>query len=230
MRSSVDRHSKSSSAAVDEVLVVQHVGQLRLDVAGRVHQHVVLDAVDVAGHPLEEGQHRGVDEDHAVLGVVHDVGELSGEEPHVEGVADGAGPGDAEVHLQVLVVVPGERPHAVAGGDAEGGEGGGEPPAATAEVGVGVVVHPAVGLPGADPLVRKHPGRVLDDAVERQRVVHHQAVHRFVLTARSVRRSPARVPECEPAWNEPAWNKPTGTGSPTHRSASSTHIGRFPPS
>ena len=63
--------------AVDEVLVVQHVRQPRLDVAGRVHQHVVLDAVDVAGDPLEEGQHRGVDEDHPVPGVVHDVGELS---------------------------------------------------------------------------------------------------------------------------------------------------------
>ena len=140
-------------------------------------------------------------------------------------MADGAGPGNAEVHLQVLVVVPGERPHAVAGRDAEAGEGGGEPTAAAAEVGVRMVVHPAVGPPGVDPLVRKHPGRVLDDAVERQRVVHHQAVHRFVLTARESaghRRGTCPVDRAE--------RPGRGAGLMTQRSASSTHIGRFPPS
>ena len=33
----------------------------------------------------EQASHRLVDEDHLVLGVVHDVGDLLGEEPEVEG-------------------------------------------------------------------------------------------------------------------------------------------------
>ena len=168
---------------VEQVLVVPHVRQRGLDVSRRVHQHVVLDAANLVRHPLVQRQRRGVDEDHAVFGVIDDVGELRGKEPDVERVTHGPATGNAEVHLKMLVVIPGERADAVTRFDPETGQRRGQLPAASMQIGIGVRVHRAIGLPGVDQLVVEQPARMLDDAVERERVFHHQAVHRRFLGA-----------------------------------------------
>src|SRR5207253_1235451 len=68
--------------------------------------------------------------------VVDDVGDLVGVEAEVEGMEDPAGERDAEVGLEVGAVVPGERGDAVAGPDAEAGEGLREAARAAREVAV----------------------------------------------------------------------------------------------
>ncbi len=70
----------------------------------------------------EDGHEGGVDEDHPVLSMVDDVCELLREQADVERVQHRARAGDREVELEVALVVPGERPHAVSLADAETGE------------------------------------------------------------------------------------------------------------
>ena len=64
-----------------------------------------------------------VDDDDLVLGVVHDVGELLGEEPDVERVQHRPHGRDGQVRLEVLLVVPGEGAHPVVGPTPEAAPG-----------------------------------------------------------------------------------------------------------
>ena len=74
---------------------------------GDVVRRAVFDDDDVlhrrerGGDLLVERQERAVDEDHLVLGVVDDVGQLIGEQPDVEGVQDPPGARRGEVQLEV---------------------------------------------------------------------------------------------------------------------------------
>ena len=72
-------------------------------------------------------EQRAVDEDHLVLGVVDDVGELLGEQADVQRVQDAPGARRGEVQLQVAGAVPGERADAGVGGEAERVERAAEP-------------------------------------------------------------------------------------------------------
>src|SRR5207245_9935463 len=72
----------------------------------------VLDP-HVGAELLEERQERVVDDEHAVLGVVHDVRELTRMQTRVDGVQDVAGERYSEVRLEVLVLVPAQRRDAV---------------------------------------------------------------------------------------------------------------------
>lgn len=58
---------------------------------------------------------RRIDEDHRVVGVVHDVRDLVGLQPQIDGVQHRAGQRDGQVELQVAVVVPRDRPDPVTG-------------------------------------------------------------------------------------------------------------------
>ena len=62
------------------------------------------------GQRLEQRHERLVDEDHLILGVVDDVGELIGEQPDVERVQHRPHTGNRHVELEVALVVPRERP------------------------------------------------------------------------------------------------------------------------
>ena len=57
----------------------------------------------------EQAEQRAVDEDHLVVGVVDDVGELLGEQPDVERVQHAPRARGGEVQLEVAGGVPGER-------------------------------------------------------------------------------------------------------------------------
>src|SRR3546814_515079 len=75
---------------------------------------------DLRGHERhQQAEQRPVDEDHLVLGVVGDVGELLREQADVEGVQHPPGAGGGEVELEVAGRVPRERGDPTVLGDAE---------------------------------------------------------------------------------------------------------------
>ena len=134
----------------------------------------VLDRLE-GGRDLPEEWNEGVvDDHHAVLGVVRDVGQLLREQADVQGVKNGAHAGDREVGLQVFLVVPGEGADPVSRLDAEALERVGELGAALRDFGVGADPC-AVRLAGDDPAVSVHPASVIEDHPDRQREVHHRA-------------------------------------------------------
>ena len=102
-------------------LVVEDPGVVGdLGVAAVVHDHDVLDRLHRVDQRPQQRQHGAVDEDDLVLGVVGDVGQLLGEQPHVERVQHPAGAGRGEVQLQVALAVPAERADPAVGADARG--------------------------------------------------------------------------------------------------------------
>ena len=116
--------------------------------------------------------------DDAVLGVVDDVGELVGVQAQVEGVEDAARERDAEVGLEVRSVVPAQRGDAVAGLNAEVDEHLGQAAGAAGEVGVGVAAdQAAVGKARDDFAGAEELFGAAENRRQRQREVHHQAVH-----------------------------------------------------
>ena len=102
---------------VIEEFVAVEVGR---DVAlAVVHQHEVLQVLERGQQRGEQAEQRTVDEDHLVVGMVDDVGELLGEQPDVERVQDAPGARGGEVELEVAGGVPGEGGNTAVGGDAE---------------------------------------------------------------------------------------------------------------
>jgi hypothetical protein len=79
----------------------------------------VLDGAELVEHRREQPGQRTVDEQDAILGMVDDPGQLLGDEPQVQRVQDRSHARDGEVGLEMLLVVPAERRHPVALGDAE---------------------------------------------------------------------------------------------------------------
>ena len=99
-------------------------------------------------------------------------------QPQVERVQDEASARDPEVRLQVLVVVPAQRPHAVARLEAELPEPDRELLRPARQVAVRVAVEALVGQPGDDLLVAEVSLRAPKHRRKRELEVHHQAVHR----------------------------------------------------
>jgi hypothetical protein len=124
----------------------------------------------------EQGQHRAVGEDDLVLGVVGDVGELLGEEPHVEGVQDPAGAGGGEVELQVPLAVPAERPHPAVAADAERVQDPAQPAGALRPLRVRRPGH-APRVVGDDGAVAVVLLDVAEDGVDGQGSVLHEPAH-----------------------------------------------------
>ena len=81
---------------------------------GVTDEDVRLDGRELGSHLGQRRQDGRVDQDDPVLPVVHDVGQLLGEQPQVQGVQDGAHRRHGEVGLEVLLGVPQERPDPVA--------------------------------------------------------------------------------------------------------------------
>ena len=158
-----------------QLLVGQDVGTQGAGVA-LADDHEVLDGLELGRHPGQEGDEGGVDEDHPVLGVVGDVGQLLGEQPEVQRVEHGAHRGDGQVGLEVLLGVPGEGGDPVALPDAEAGQGRGQP--------VGPVGHLGeAGPPARLALERhhlapaEHAPAVPEDRRDGEREVLHRREH-----------------------------------------------------
>ena len=168
-------------AARDQVLVKERVGQPPCRLARGVEQHVVLNTRRLRRQLLVKRQQRAVDEDDLVLGVVDDIAQLVGKEADVERVADRTGARHGIVELQVLVVVPGKGAHAVARLDAELHQRLGQPLDAFVHLAIGHAVQAAVRLHRRHALVGIEVVGVLDELVQRQLPVHHEALHRRTL-------------------------------------------------
>ena len=170
----------------EQALVVVHrdpvgvAGDLALAV---VHDHQVLDGVEGRQERPQQRCQRPVDEDHLVLGVVDDVGQLLGEEPDVERVQHPVAAGGGEVELEVTGRVPGEGGHPAALADAEHVEHAAEPPGAVGPLPVGDAV--ATGGRGRhDALVGEQLLGAMEEVDQRERLVLHQALHGSSSTSR----------------------------------------------
>jgi hypothetical protein len=140
----------------------------------------VFDGGNLIADRLEQIEERGVHENDLILGVIDYVGQLIAGQAQIQGVHDGAIARDGEVQLQMAEAVPAERADAVARLDAKTGQDMGERMNAAVKVGVGIAVH-AVGSFAHDFLAREQFGGTLQEVGERERVVHHEALHRGIL-------------------------------------------------
>ena len=127
---------------------------------------------------LEQRDERSVDDHGAVVGVVGDVGEVVRVEAEVERVQDEAAARNAEVRLVVLPVVPAQRRDAVAALEPELPQRDRELLRAGQRLGVGRAVKGLVREPADDLAAAEVRLRPPQQVRERQREVHHQAVHR----------------------------------------------------
>ena len=137
-------------------MAVQVGGDVALAV---VHHHQVPDTFERRQQRREQAEQRTVDEDHLVVGVVDDVGELLGEQPDVQRVQHAPGARGGEVQLEVAGRVPGERRHAPVGRDAEVVEHPAEPARALGPV--------AVVRALADPVAGRRDDRLVGEVLLR---------------------------------------------------------------
>jgi membrane protein DedA with SNARE-associated domain len=138
---------------------------------------VGLEGVEQRPEQPEQGP---VDEDDLVLGVVHDVGDLLGEQADVERVQHPAAARGGEVQLEVVGRVPGERGHAAVGADAQVVEGTAEATGALGPLAVAAALD-AGGRRGDDALLREQGLGPVEEVRQRERTVLHEALHRFPL-------------------------------------------------
>ncbi len=154
------------------------------DLGGRRVRELVVEHDDEAEllgqllrHRLQQRREAGVDEEHRVARVADDVGDLLGGEAEVQGVEDGAEPGDGVVGLEVAGVVPAEGRDAVVGPHAEGRQPRGEPPGVGGDVADPPPVH-RLAVVGPDPRLGVEALGPAEDRRRRQRAVLHRASHR----------------------------------------------------
>jgi hypothetical protein len=141
-------------------------------------EDVLLDGGQPGRDLREQRQHRAVDDDDLVAGVVDDVLELLGEQPQVQRVHHRAHGRDGEVGLEVLLVVPHERADAVALLDTERRQRTGEPGGAGSHLGVRRAPR-RVALPGRHDGVGVDRRAVPEDVGDRELVLLHGADDRF---------------------------------------------------
>lgn len=126
----------------------------------------------------EDRQEGQVGEDQPVARVVGDPGDLLGKEPRVEGVADRADAHDPVPGLDVAAGVPRQGADSIARLDPQSQQGVGDALGPIADLGVGRAHDRALDR-SADHLAMTVPERgMVDDLVEGQRPVLHQALHR----------------------------------------------------
>ena len=166
----------------DPVLVRHGVAQAGLrPVRGVGEEDEALDGRQRRGDPLDERQEGQVEEEDPILGMVDDVGDLLLAQPGIDRVVDRAEASDSVPRLQVPPRVPGQRRHPVADLDAVALQPLREPARPLMDRRVGRAVHrPLDRARDHRPVRMLRPG-VIEDAVDEQRPVLHQADHGVVL-------------------------------------------------
>jgi len=127
---------------------------------------------------LDERRQTRVDDERTVACMCGDVADVVRMEAQVERVQDEATARDTEVRLEVLVVVPAERGDAVTALEAKLAQCQRELPRAARHVGIRVTVERPVRQARDDLLLAEVRLRAPQQGRNRQREVHHQAVHR----------------------------------------------------
>ena len=142
------------------------------------HGHDVANARQLGQQLLDRGQQVEVDEQELVLGVIDDVDDLLGEQARVDGVADRTHAGDAVIQLEMPVAVPGQGADAVARLDAQRRERLRHLLRPHPGISVGIAVEAAFQGPRYDFSVAVIEGGVLDELLDQQRPILHEAEHR----------------------------------------------------
>ena len=91
---------------------------------------------------------------------------------------NGAHAGRRKVRLDMLMMIPAERRHAIATPDPELTQGRRQAACTSDDVGVRQSPHTAIGQPARDDLTAVERFGVSHDQRHRERHVHHQALHR----------------------------------------------------
>jgi hypothetical protein len=145
-------------------------------VRGIGHRH----QPDARRHPrrqrLDQRQEGQVKEQHPVLRMVHDPGDLVGKQPRVDRVAHRPQARDGVIQFQMPVAIPGQRRHPVAGRDAHRRQTMRQLRDAPAGVGQALVMDAALDRGRHDAAAAMHLGRVIHHRRYRQRPVHHQTL------------------------------------------------------
>ena len=128
-------------------------------------------------HAFDDRQQVEVDEDHLVLGMVGDIGDVLGRQPRVERVQHRADAGNAEIELEMAIGVPGDGADPVAELDAQPLQRLGQLLGALARVPVAVAVDRPLDRARHDLDVGIVGGGEVDDLRNQQRTVLHQAEH-----------------------------------------------------
>src|SRR3989442_54653 len=115
-----------------------------------------------------------------------------------------AGERDAEVGLEVRAVVPGERGDAIAGPDAEAGEGLRETAGAAGEVVVRAAFDGFIGGAPHDGARAEELLGAPEDGVEGEREVHHEAIHAADCSGNGVPMAAGTRYPSGSIWNRPA--------------------------
>src|SRR5258708_35647979 len=89
---------------------------------------------------LDEGKKRTVEAQHAVFGVVYDVGDLARDQPRIDRMPHRAKTGDAVLDLEVTKIVPSKRGDPVARRDAMAAQRIGQFPCAMRRISVGITM------------------------------------------------------------------------------------------
>src|SRR5262249_45454148 len=141
---------------------------------------VALHARQLVGELLQDRYEGDVGHHDAVLRMVDDPGDLLGEKPGIDGMADGADAHDAVPHLEVTPGVPGDGCDAVAELDAVAVQHLRDPERAGVDLGVGGTMDRSLDRPRDDLLLAVDLGSVFDDPMAEQGPILHQAEHSVV--------------------------------------------------
>lgn len=162
------------SRSTDEAFIV--LVPLRHRLACQRHHNDALE-VDILGKLRQQRQQNIVDDQETVLGVVDDERNVVREQAQVEVVHHRAGRRNAEVALEVGVMVPHQGCDPVTGLDAGLDQRLGQTLGPTVEVGVGMAMQGLVGHPRYDLHLRVVQLGPLQEMIERERHLHHGRFH-----------------------------------------------------
>jgi len=162
----------------DQGLITMDVGKGRLGhpILGG-HDHDALDLGQLLRQALEQGHEVRIDEQEPVLGMVHDVDQLIGEQAGIDGVQDHAGAGGGVINLQMTMRVPADGPDPIAGLRAERDEPMSQLLGAAIDFGVIGPMNVLLDGPSDDLALGMILSRIADQRRDQQRHLHHQPTH-----------------------------------------------------
>ena len=140
---------------------------------------VALDRRQAIGDRLKQRHEGEIDEGDLVFGVIHDPGDLLGEQPRIDGVIDRPGAGDAVPALEMSIAVPGEGRDPVAELDSLALQSFGDLERALPNGAVVGGMHRPFDRPRNDFLLWKLDGGEIDDLVHEQGPILHPSQHGF---------------------------------------------------
>ncbi|MGY4486337.1 hypothetical protein ACVWWR_005528 [Bradyrhizobium sp. LM3.2] len=141
---------------------------------------VAFHACQLVGDLLQDRNESDVGHHDAVLRMVDDPGDLLGEKPGIDGMADGADPHDAVPDLEMAPGVPGDRCDTVAELDAAALQHLRDLERALVDLGIICAMDRSFDRARDDLLLAMNPGGVFDDPVAEQGPVLHQTKHSVV--------------------------------------------------